>query len=145
MGRLYSAANTATAQTAAQDVIQLLAASNVHVIVHEAWITCTLTTDERNQILVHRGTASGGTAGTENPTETGMPSADSAITFNDTTQNTPSSILIEDQWSCLIPWHYHPAPEGRIHVPGGGSLTFELGEAITSTSISSWILWEEMG
>ena len=41
MGRMYSATN---------------------LIIHEIILTCNLTTDERNIILLHRGTASGGTA-----------------------------------------------------------------------------------
>lgn len=145
MGRMYSATNTATTQTAAQDWIQLLAASNVHVVIHEIILSCNLTTDERNVILLHRGTASGGTAVTEEPLDPSYPAADSAVTFNDTTQNTPANIFREEQWSCLVPWHFLPTPETRIHVPGGGSFTVELGETITSTTLTGVIVWEELG
>ena len=146
MGRFYSDSRTAAAQTAAQDLIQLLAASNVHVIIHKITVTSDLTTDERNIILLHRGTAAGGNAGNgEAQRVTGDAAADSTVTFHDTTQNTPANILEEHEWSCLLPWETQWTPEERVHVPGGGSFTVELGEAITSTSIACTIVWEELG
>ena len=147
MGRMYSASAQRTAQTAAQDVIELLAATNVAVIIHEVEVTSNLTTDERNRIILHRGTASGsgGAAGTEVGLETGLPAADSAIEFGNTTQSVEANVLRSTEWSCLVPYHYLPTPETRIVVPGGGLFIVELAETITSTTLSATIVWEELG
>lgn len=147
MGRFYSASARATAQTAAQDIIELVAATNVCVIIHEVEITSTLTTDERNQIIIHRGTAtgSGGSAGTEVALDTGYTTADSATEFHNTTQSTLTNQLGSWEWSCLVPFHKLWTPETRPVVPGAGLFIVELAESITSTTLGATIIWEELG
>jgi len=141
----YTSSDSAAAQTAAQDLIQLLAASNVAVEIIRIELESTLIADERNLILLHRGTAAGGTAGAEEPLDPGMAAADSVVTFFDTTQNTPANILKESYWSILAPWVWLPTPEEQIIIPGGGSFTVELGETITSTGLTASITWREIG
>ena len=147
MGRVYSSSLQTTSQTAAQDIVELIAATNVAVRILEVEVTSTLTTDERNHIMLHRGTAtgSGGSAGTEVPLDPGFPAADSLIEFNNTTQSADANILRRTEWSCLVPYHYLPTPETVITIPGGGLFIVALEETITSTTITATIVWEELG
>lgn len=147
MGRMYSCAGSLATITTAQDLITLTMATNVAAWIHEIEITSDLTSDERNVIVLHSPSAagSGGSAGTEVALEAGMPAADGAVVFGNTTQSTPAGIKRQTAWSCLVPFHYLPTPESRILVPGGGIFVVELGESITSTTVQCNIVWEELG
>ena len=146
-GRIYTSAVNRTAQTAVQDLIELLAATNVACKIHEVKIDSSLTTDERNRIIIHRGTASGsgGAAGTESPNDPGFPTADAAIEFGNTSQSVETNVLEEHMWSILYPFHRIWTPETRPVIPGGGLFIVELAETITSTTLGCMIKWEELG
>ena len=126
MGRVYTAAfSEVAAGTAIKDLIEIIAATNVSVIVHELNISAKSISDEKFLLEVFRISASGsvGSAGDERPIDPGGVAADSAVEFNNTTQATKSGgILRAQEWSNLIPFEYYPFIEDRITIEGAAGL-----------------------
>ena len=152
MGRMYSAVMDAVSITAAnvpQDLFELLAASNVAVLIHEIRISQkTLTASELLQIKLHRGTSTGSGGGTVTPKalQEGDPAADSTVERNNTTQSVETSPLVIDHWNVVNPWIWLPTPESRILVPGGGLFIVELETDPSATfTVSGTIIFEELG
>ena len=150
MGRMYSAVFDKVAVSAVQDLFEIVAASNVHVVLHE--VRLLQITEEASEIVrlkFHRGTTSGSGGGT-NPTpapfDPGTPAADTTVEINNTSQSTEGTILFLDHWNLVQPYIWLPTPEERIHIPGGGRLNIELEDAPdASTTISGVIVFEELG
>lgn len=149
MGRMYSASFEDVAVTAVQDLFELTAASNVAVVIHEIELSqITQAASELLQIKLHRGTSSGsgGTAASEIALDPGMPTADSAVEINNTTQSVETNLLRVDHWNVVNPYLYVPTPETRILVPGAGLFIVELETAPgASMTMSGTLIWEELG
>jgi len=150
MGRLYSASFSAVASgTSIKDLIEIIAASNVSVIVHEVHLSAESVSDEKFLIEFHAITASGsgGSAATENPIDPGGAAADTAVEFNNTTQATKTGAIIRGiEWSNLIPFEYYPFQEDRLVLGGSGGAVIELARApVAGVDLAGGIVWEEFG
>ena len=150
MGRIFtSAVSDVASGTAIKDLIEIIAATNVLVIVHSIKVSSVSITDEKFLIELFRltTTGSGGTAGVERPHDQGYAAADSLIEFNNTTQATKSGVLIDAQeWSNIIPLELLPFPEDRIEIEGGGGLIVELARIpVTGVNMTQSMTWEEFG
>ena len=150
MGRVYTAAFSEVASaTSIKDLIEIVAATNVAVIIHELNISAESVSDEKFLLEFFRISAggSGGTAATERPTDPGGATADSAVEFNNTTQATKSgAILRAQEWSNLIPFEYYPFLEDRLTVEGGAGYVLELARAPSvGVDLAGTIIWEEFG
>ena len=150
MGRIYTAAFSEVASgTAIKDLIEIVAATNVAVIIHELNVTAESVSDEKFLIEFFRisATGSAGSAATERPTDPGGAAADSAVEFNNTTQATKSgAIMRAEEWSNLIPFEYYPFIEDRLTVEGGAGYVLELARAPSvAVDLSGIIVWEEFG
>jgi len=150
MGRMYVTLFDKVAVSAVQDLFQLSAASNVHVILHE--LRLSQITEEASEIVrlkFHRGSTDGSSGGgthTPNPLDPGAPAADTTAEINNTTQSTEGAIVFLDQWNLVQPYLWMPTPESRIHIPGGGRLNIELEDAPdASTTMSGALVFEELG
>lgn len=149
MGRMYVTHFDKVVVSAVQDLFQLIAASDVHVILHEMRLS--QITEEASEIVrlkMHRGSTngSGGATHTPVPLDPGMPVADAAVEVNNTTQSTPGAIVFLDQWNLVQPYLWMPTPESRIHIPGGGQLNVELEDAPdAATTMSGSLIFEELG
>jgi len=152
MGRMYSAVmdniSVTTANTP-QDLFELLALTNVSVLVHAVYVSqTTLTVSELLQIKIHRGTATGSGGGTitPRPLETGMPGADTLVERNNTTQSVETSLIIAEDWNVVNPFIWLPPPKERIWVPGAGLFIVELTEDASATmNVSGRVIFEEFG
>ena len=146
-GRVYTATFNVAAQTAVQDLFQLLAASNVQVEVLEIKISAGAGTDERARIMGHYGSTngSGGSTPTPRPRDPGMPAADTVVEANNTTQATDGNIVIDQLWDLRTLFHWLPTPKTQILIPGGDLWHLSLEDTITSTELSGEITFEERG
>lgn len=149
MGRMYSAVFDKVAVSAVQDLFELVAASNVHVIVHS--VKLLQITEEASEIVrikFQRASTSGsaGSTVTPVPLDPGTPAADTAVEINNTTQGTAGAIVDLDHWNMVQPYIWLPTPENRIHIPGGGRLVVELEDAPdAATTMSGVVVFEELG
>lgn len=146
-GRIYTSTFNVAAQTAVQDLFQLLAATNVQVEVLEIKITFGAGTDERARIMGHFGSTngSGGSIPTPRARDQGMPAADTVVEANNTTQATNGNIVIDEIHDLRTKFHWLPTPETQILIAGGDLFHLSLEDAITSTEISGEITFEERG
>ena len=148
-GRVYTAVFEDVTVAAAQDLFNLLANTNVSFQVH--WVKLmqrTLTASETVRIKYQRGTTagSGGTTATVRPlADLGLPTADTTVDINDTTQGTPGVVIDMDGWNLINPYIWMPTPMTQMGIPGGGRLIVELEDAPTSCSMSGSICFEEVG
>ena len=148
MSRLYSATFQNIAVTAVQDLFELTCATNVAAIVHHIMVTTDQTADERIRIAIGRLTTSGSGGGTITPVglDDSMPTADTTVERNNTTQGANGDILWEEQWSLIVPFQWLPPPEHRIVIPGAGRLGVFIESApAASVNMSGTILFEELG
>ncbi len=146
-GRIYTSTFNVAAQTAVQDLFQVLAASNVSVEILEILITFGAGTDERVRIMGHYGTTngSGGSTPTPRPRDPGLQAADTIVEANNTTQATDGNIVIDRMQDVRTPFHWLPTPQLQIFMPGGDLWHLSLEDTITSTEISGEITFEERG
>jgi len=146
-GRVYTSTTNVTGATAVQDLIQVLAASNVQVEILEMKVSFGAGTDERLRIIGHFGSTngSGGSTPTPRPRDPGGAAADTIIEANNTTQSTDGNIVIDEMHDVRTKFHWLPTPKTQILIPGGDLFQLSLEDAPASTEISLEITFEERG
>jgi hypothetical protein len=148
---MYTAGFEAIAVSAVQDLFQLLAASNVAVIVHEVRFSqVTVEVSEMVELMMHRGSTNGSGGGTDtpNPNDMSLPAADTTVEINNTTQATNGTLVgfRKEVWQMVHPFLWLPPPEGRVLIPGGDLFHVSLETAPDAeTTMSGAILFEELG
>ncbi|HUS97124.1 MAG TPA: hypothetical protein VMX97_10325 [Hyphomicrobiaceae bacterium] len=154
MSRMYSASISEVAVSAIQDLWELVAATNVSVVIHGLLIG--QSTDygdaaaEGLPIQFTRGfTVSGSGGSTVTPTalDPGGAAADATVEANNTTQATTSGVQIfADAFNIQAGYQLWFPPENRITIAGAQRLVVELPVAPTdSITLSSTIFFEELG
>ncbi len=146
-GRTYTATFNVLAQTVVQDLFQLLAAANVAVEVLEIKITFGSGIDERVRLIGHFGSTngSGGSTPVARGLDQGMPTADTIVEANNTTQATNGNIVIDEMHDVRTKLHWLPTPEIQINIAGGDLFHLSLEDTLTSTEISGSITFKETG
>lgn len=152
MGRMYFAGAINVAMSAAMDLVTISAPSDAIVVVHQIEIAQTSEEgddqDEQLQVLVHRTSAvgSGGSTTTPRPYEVGMPAFGGTVRITDTTQATPSEILLASAWNVRAGWVWVPTPECRPVLSPSGILVVESGLApADSVTVTCGVIFEEIG
>lgn len=147
-GRIFTSTANVSAATAVQDLIQLLAATNVSVELLEMLVTFGAGTDERLRIMGHYGTTdgSGGTTPTPRARDQGLShAADTVVEMNNTTQATDGNIVIDRMHDVRTPFHWLPTPQLEIPIFGGDLFHLSLEDAPASTEISCEVTFREVG
>lgn len=152
MGRMYSATFEEVAVTAAQDLIEIVAASDSVVVIHSVSISqSTEAGDAQSEmlnLLYHRGSTSGsgGTTVTPAPMNLGDAAFGGTCEANNTTQSTEGTILRAENFNVLAGYIWQPTPEERIVVSPSGRLIIELQTApADSVTMSGTVVFEEIG
>lgn len=147
IGRTYTATFNVTGQTVVQDLFQLLAAANVAVEVLEIKITFGSGADERLRIMGHFGSTngSGGSTPVARGRDQGLPTADTIVEANNTTQSTDGNIVIDEMHDVRTKFHWLPTPAIQIQIAGGDLWHLSLEDAPASTEISGEITFREVG
>jgi hypothetical protein len=153
MGRMYSATFEEVAVTAAQDLFELVAPSDLAVVIHG--MTFSQSTDagdsesEQLNILIHRGTTSGSGGSTPTPNPMVVSTTASTVTVeanNNTTQSTEGAILHAECFNVMSGFVHWWPPETRPVISPSGRLIVELQTAPDdSINMSGTIYFEEIG
>lgn len=154
--RLYSAAFSAVAITAAQDLIGLLATSGMAFRVHSIELgQKTLTAWEAKEITLRINPAtatvgSGGSAPTPRGIDAGGRAVAATVTAraNDTTPQTTSGtqqVIVARDWEFLNGFFWMPAPEQRPLIKPSEGFAINLGTAPSaSMTASGVVVFEEL-
>lgn len=155
MGRLYSLTFSAVAVTAAQDLFELVPATDKPIRIHEIRVGQTSDAgdaqDELLQINIIRGYTSSGSGGTATLTPNALDQNDAAcgITnaeINNTTQASGGSpvTLLTDAFNVRSGWLYMPTPETRPRIAAGTRVVVTITAPADSLTMSGTIIFEEM-
>jgi len=154
MGRMYSASVTGVSASAAQDVFELVAPSDMVVAIHE--ITISQSSDvgdaaeEGLAVTLKRGATSSGSGGSS-PTIAPLHFGDAASTVtveaNNTTQASAGTIVTmrADVWNVRVPYQYLPTPETRIILSPSQRFTVSIPAPADAITLSATIVFEEIG
>jgi hypothetical protein len=159
MGRLYTASFKAIAVTAAQDLIEILGASDSLTIVRR-WVLSQTTEvgdaqEEGLLLTTNRGigavtSGSGGGSITAQPVHDGDAAFGGTIERNNTSQMAAGSGSLEElethSWNVRVPYDMTYLPEDRPVISPGNRWTLEL-ETVPADSITmNLTVWlEELG
>lgn len=156
MGRMYTV-STSVSASAAQDVLELIGASNKIVKIHEIKISQSSDSgdaqSEQLRVNVKRFTGaytsgSGGSSPTPRPLDPGDAAATFTAEANNTTQATggTSVTLIEDSFNVLGPgWHYLPTPEQRIAIAASSAIVVGITAPADALTLQVTATLEEIG
>lgn len=153
---MYTAEFEAVAVTLAQDFFELQPADDVHVIIHAVYLSQSSdvgdAAEEILRVKIQRGATtvgSGGSDPTAQPMEAGMPSADTTVQANNTTEASSGTVvdLHSDAFNIRTGWQYIPTPEMRpMSTQAQGFLTITLMAApADSLTMSGTVYFEEIG
>ena len=152
MGRFYSVTFEEVAVTAAQDLFEIVAASDSVVVIHSVSVSQSSdagdAASEMLNLLYHRGSTSGssGTTPTPAPLNLGDAAFGGTTEVNNTTQGTPGTKLRAECWNVLAGYIWQPTPEERIYISPSGRVIIELQTAPSdSLTMSGTIIIEELG
>lgn len=158
MGRFYSAQTNAVAVSAAQDLIELLAASGKALVIHEIIIgqysDMGDSAAEALSVLIKRASGSY-TSGSGGSTPTPAPhcKADTAAgvtcEMNNTSQAAAGSgaltTIRADVWNVQQPYQYLPPPEQRISIAPAEALVVSITAPADALTTNVTVVFEEMG
>jgi hypothetical protein len=159
MGRIYTASITASPQTTAVDLIEIVGTATKMVILH-AWEIGQTTEfgdaqDETIGLLVKRGSSgstagSGGTTTTPAPVETGSAAASSTVRMMDTTQvvaggGTLTTLMATSYNVRGVPVPWVPTPEMRFLFGPSERAVISITAPADSITYNATIWFEEIG
>lgn len=151
-GYLYSAAFAAISVSAAQDLFEIVAGSDVTVelrkIIIGQYSDFADAEAETLSMQIVRGYTSGGSGGgTITPANLKNPAgraASSAVERNNTTQaSTSGTVLIADTWNIAAPWPYEPEPSERIIIPPSTRLVLAVTAPNDALTVNGTMIFEE--
>lgn len=158
MGRMYRAQVSAVAVTAAQDIFEIVAPSDVLVIVHgwEVFQTSDVgdAAEELLRLQTTRGvgatSGSGGSSPTVQPIDNGDAAVSATVEANNTTQMTAGGgsleVLEQYGWNVRMPREKLYAPEERPIITPGERWTLALPAApADSLTLTAMVTFEEIG
>ena len=149
MSRMYYASGTVASVASTKDLLEINAAADSVVILHELHVTND--TDETSEMIpmtIQRAgsSGSGGSTVTARPTEVGSVAYGGTIESGNTTQAGTLTELVRLSENILNGWHFTPVPEGRIVVSPSGRIIARLeASPTTSATYSFYALIEEIG
>ena len=144
----YTVTVDAVAQTGANDIIVITAATDVALIIDKIVLTQeTQTSSEALAVQAHRASAAGaGTAITPKAIQSGYPAAGSTAHDAATTDSTATDILVREGWNVLAPFVWHPTPEERMVISPGLFWAVRLDVApAASMTFSCVVSFREIG
>lgn len=152
MGRMYSAAFTDVAITAAQDLFEINAPADAVVAIHSIHFGQRTdygdTQAEGASILIQRATVSGsgGTTPTPAPHQVGDPAFGGTVEANNTTLATTLTLIQSYAFNLQAGFYYQFTPEERIYISPSGRVVISLPNA-PADSITSHgtVVFEEIG
>lgn len=132
LGRAYSIRSRLTGISAADDLIQVTAASTHIIAIDKIKVTQgSILTAEFQQLLVQRASAAG-TGGTITPEEQepgGQAAASTWLQNTSTNATLTGAPYDAEEWNFLIPYQWHPKEGKEIVVPPSGILVVRLNTA----------------
>lgn len=159
MGRLYTAVFSSVAVTAQQDFLEITAASNCAVVLHD-WELSQSTEvgdamEEGLSLKVVRGvgtvtSGSGGTTPTAQPIEDGDAAFGGTVEVNNTTKMVVGTGTLEQlgsyNWNVRVPYQKIYTPETRPTISPSNRLTIELATTpADSITVSLTATFEAIG
>lgn len=156
MGRMFQATIDSASATTQRDVVEVLAATEVPVVIHELYISTDIETDTNEaqfelQIARYVGAFTSGSGGaTVTAYALGLTGAteDSAtVEVGNTTQITggTAEILGNVFVNNRIGWHYLPTPEARPVIAGTDAWAVSMQAAFgAATAFGGYVIFEEL-
>lgn len=149
---VFTAAFTAVAVTAAQDVFEIATAATVRVRIREIRISqYSDFGDAQAEILSitilrgHSTTGTGGSTLTPTNVEPWSRAAQTTVKANNTTvasSGSPATILA-DGWNVAANWWYAPPRDEQIWIDGGSRLVVRITAPADSITVNGTIVFEE--
>jgi hypothetical protein len=153
MARIYTAQFNGVAVTAQQDLFELVAGTNVALVIHEIFLSQSTEVGDAQEeglsILLKQGsttTGSGGTAPTKVPRDVDDAASGATVAANNTTKATAGTIVTHCawNWNVRVPLQILFTPELRPMVKGARRMTVELATTpADSITMSGYITWSE--
>lgn len=153
LGRMYTA-SFSSAETAAQDLIELNAPADAVVVVHSISIEqSTEEGDAQAEMLSVQlarcsttTAGSGGASATARPHNVGAPAYGGTVEYSNTTQATTQTVIQERAFNVQAGFYYMPTPDERIVISPSGIFIVGLTEApADSVTFHVTITFEEIG
>ena len=155
----YSCSFSKVAVSVEQDLFELLAPTDAAVVLISARFGQSSDAGDAAaemlpvEIIRGEGTVtsgSGGSAGTEEPLESGAAAAGGVCEINNTTRMVVGTgslhTMVADAFNIQVGYLYQPVPEERIAVSPGDRITVAIAAAPTDPiTMSGTIVWDEIG
>ncbi len=145
VGQDYTATfENITLTNAAQDLIELTAASGVPFVLTYAKVTTNQTTQVagRIQILYRSAAGSGGTGVTPRAVS-GGPTASTTVNRIVTTVGSAGNAMVSDAWNVVVPWEYDRRPGGLL-IPAGSRIAVGLLAGVGTPAVSMTVEFTEL-
>jgi hypothetical protein len=152
MGSIYSAAFSAIAVAAAQDVFEIVAPAGRMVTLREVRLGQASDAGDAQAELVpvtlvrgHTTSGAGGAAVTPAALRSGDAAASVSVARNNTTpaQDGSAAMLLAEAWNVQAPYLYRPDADARIVVAPGERLVVRIGAPADALTMSGTLVFEE--
>ena len=156
MARMFQVAIDSASATTQRDIIEIVAAAEVPIRIHEVYITTDLEQDaneaqDKLQVARHVGAFTSGSGGATATAYalgvTGATEDSTTVEVGNTTQITggTTEVLGEPYMNNRIGWHYLPTPENRPVIAGTDAFVIGTQAAFAAaTAIGGYAVFEEL-